>query len=91
MTVANEAAVIKNFINGKWVSAAGSEMQDVINPATGKKIASVPISTGEDVHAAAMAAAEAFKTWKRVPVPKRARILLPIITYCPKTMRSLRN
>ncbi|MEK3805075.1 CoA-acylating methylmalonate-semialdehyde dehydrogenase [Bacillus sp. FSL H8-0547] len=75
MTVANEAAVIKNFINGKWVSAAGSEMQDVINPATGKKIASVPISTGEDVHAAAMAAAEAFKTWKRVPVPKRARIL----------------
>ncbi|MGD6793478.1 CoA-acylating methylmalonate-semialdehyde dehydrogenase [Metabacillus indicus] len=75
MTVANEAAVIKNFINGKWVSAAGSEMQDVINPATGKKIASVPISTEEDVHAAAMAAAEAFKTWKRVPVPKRARIL----------------
>lgn len=75
MTVANEAAVIKNFINGKWVSAAGSEIQDVINPATGKKIASVPISTEEDVHAAAMAAAEAFKTWKRVPVPKRARIL----------------
>lgn len=75
MTVANEAAVIKNFINGKWVSAAGSEVQDVINPATGKKIASVPISTEEDVHAAAMAATEAFKTWKRVPVPKRARIL----------------
>jgi malonate-semialdehyde dehydrogenase (acetylating)/methylmalonate-semialdehyde dehydrogenase len=75
MTVANEAAAIKNFINGKWVSATGNEVQDVINPATGMKIAAVPISTAEDVDQAAKAAAQAFKSWKLMPVPKRARIL----------------
>nr|WP_180850054.1 CoA-acylating methylmalonate-semialdehyde dehydrogenase [Bacillus sp. UMB0893] len=75
MTVANEAATIKNFINGKWVNATGNEVLDVINPATGKKIAAVPISTAEDVNHAATAAAQAFQTWKRMPVPKRARVL----------------
>src|SRR5690606_15400236 len=48
---------------------------DVYNPATGEVIARVPISSTEEVDEAARAAKAAFETWKRVAVPKRARIL----------------
>lgn len=48
---------------------------EVINPATNEILAKVPISPKEDVEMAVNAAKEAFKTWKKNPVPKRARIL----------------
>ncbi|CAM4055514.1 CoA-acylating methylmalonate-semialdehyde dehydrogenase [Lederbergia lenta] len=76
MTVINkDTAVLKNYINGEWVAAISTETLDVPNPATGEVLANVPISTKEDVDQAVSAANEAFKTWKNVPVPKRARIL----------------
>lgn len=76
MSVINkETVILKNYINGQWVQAQGVEILDVPNPATGKILAKVPISTKEDVDLAVHAAKEAFNTWKNVPVPKRARIL----------------
>lgn len=66
---------LKNFIGGKWVDAKTDTYEDVYNPATGEVIARVPISSKEDVEDAVRAAAEAFQTWKDVPVPKRARML----------------
>ncbi|MDN4074465.1 CoA-acylating methylmalonate-semialdehyde dehydrogenase [Fictibacillus terranigra] len=76
MTVTtNKAQTLKNFVKGKWVDSSASEFLDVPNPATGEVLASVPISTKEEVGQAVQAAKEAFKTWKKVPVPKRARIL----------------
>ncbi len=76
MTVINkDTAVLKNYINGEWVAAISTETLDVPNPATGEVLANVPISTKEDVDQAVSAANEAFKTWKNIPVPKRARIL----------------
>jgi malonate-semialdehyde dehydrogenase (acetylating) / methylmalonate-semialdehyde dehydrogenase len=66
---------LKNFINGKWVEAQTDHYQSVPNPATGEELAQVPISTSQDVDAAAAAAKEAFQLWSRTPVPKRARIL----------------
>ncbi|MGG1575633.1 CoA-acylating methylmalonate-semialdehyde dehydrogenase [Fictibacillus sp. NRS-1165] len=76
MTVTtNKAQTLKNFVKGKWVDSSASEFLDVPNPATGEVLASVPISTNEEVGQAVQAAKEAFKTWKKVPVPKRARIL----------------
>ncbi|WP_050615053.1 CoA-acylating methylmalonate-semialdehyde dehydrogenase [Bacillus testis] len=70
-----EVQTIQNYINGEWVDSQGSEVEDVLNPATGEVLAKVPISTLEDVNRAVAAAKEAFKTWKNTPVPKRARIL----------------
>ncbi|KHE72770.1 CoA-acylating methylmalonate-semialdehyde dehydrogenase [Halobacillus sp. BBL2006] len=66
---------IQNYIGGKWIDAKTNKTEAVYNPATGDVIANVPISTPEDVDHAVKAASEAFKTWKEVPVPKRARIL----------------
>ncbi|GAE35119.1 CoA-acylating methylmalonate-semialdehyde dehydrogenase [Halalkalibacter akibai] len=74
MTVQTKT-VLRNFINGDWVASNSSEFEIVPNPATGGEIARVPLSTKEDVDLAVQTAKEAFKTWKKTPVPKRARIL----------------
>jgi acyl-CoA reductase-like NAD-dependent aldehyde dehydrogenase len=67
--------VLKNFVNGKWVESSTEQFQDVVNPATGEVIAKVPISTFEDLNEAVATAKEAYKTWGKTPVPKRARIV----------------
>ncbi|MBD1382488.1 CoA-acylating methylmalonate-semialdehyde dehydrogenase [Metabacillus arenae] len=76
MTVIKEETVLlKNYIDGEWVDARGTETLEVPNPATGELLARVPISSKEDVDLAVSAAKTAFKAWKYTPVPKRARIL----------------
>ncbi|GAJ98024.1 LOW QUALITY PROTEIN: methylmalonate-semialdehyde dehydrogenase [Geomicrobium sp. JCM 19055] len=67
--------MLTNYINGEWVKAKTSEYESVPNPATGEEIARTPLSTKEDVDDAVQAAKVAFKSWKKVPVPKRARYL----------------
>lgn len=66
---------LKNYIGGEWVNAETSQTEPVYNPATGKIIAEVPLSTKEDVERAVQAAKEAFSIWSKTPVPRRARIL----------------
>ncbi|GGA40924.1 CoA-acylating methylmalonate-semialdehyde dehydrogenase [Psychrobacillus lasiicapitis] len=66
---------LKNYVGGKWIEADTDQSLEVYNPATGEIIAHVPISTTKDTDHAIEVAAEAFETWKDVPVPKRARIL----------------
>ncbi|WP_409253799.1 CoA-acylating methylmalonate-semialdehyde dehydrogenase [Bacillus sp. SCS-153A] len=73
--IKEEVAVLKNYIDGKWVESLSSQTLEVVNPATNKELARVPISTKEDVDRAVTAAKKASKTWRNVPVPKRARYL----------------
>ncbi len=73
--IKEETQVLKNYINGEWVDAKAADTLDVPNPATGEVLARVPLSTLEDVDNAVQVASVAFKKWRNVPVPKRARIL----------------
>lgn len=66
---------MKNNINGEWVDSTGTESEEVINPANGKIIAYVPLSTRADVDRAAQAAQHAYQAWSLVPVPNRTRLL----------------
>ncbi len=66
---------LKNFINGRWVSGSSDHFQEVPNPATKEILAQVPISTKLDVDQAVSVARKTFSSWRRTPVPKRARIL----------------
>ncbi|TXC90614.1 CoA-acylating methylmalonate-semialdehyde dehydrogenase [Metabacillus litoralis] len=75
MEVTETVQPLKNFINGQWVESESRSMEEVPNPATGEIIARVPISTRKDLDQAVEVAKEAFKTWKKVAVPKRARFL----------------
>ncbi|MEH7484917.1 aldehyde dehydrogenase family protein, partial [Neobacillus drentensis] len=70
-----DTAILKNFINGEWMNSNSVQTLDVPNPATNELLTKVPVSTKEDVNLAVAAAKAAFKEWKNVPVPKRARIL----------------
>lgn len=72
---ATEKKTLTNFIGGQWVKSTTDKYEKVPNPATGEILAEVPISTTEDLEKAVAAAKQAFKKWKKVAVPQRARIL----------------
>jgi malonate-semialdehyde dehydrogenase (acetylating)/methylmalonate-semialdehyde dehydrogenase len=69
-----DVSLLKNYIDGEWVESKG-EIRDVVNPANGKVIAKVPISTKEEIDNAVKAAQAAFPEWRRVTPVSRARYL----------------
>ncbi|KYD25491.1 CoA-acylating methylmalonate-semialdehyde dehydrogenase [Geobacillus icigianus] len=75
MTMTTGVQTLKNYIGGQWVESRSAKTEAVPNPATGEVLAYVPISNREDLDYAVAAAKEAFKTWRKTPVPRRARIL----------------
>ena len=70
-----DAEVLRNFIGGRWVETRARELLDVYNPARGEVIARTPLSTGEDLDAAVLAAKKAFPAWRDTPAVVRARSL----------------
>ncbi|QWH18522.1 CoA-acylating methylmalonate-semialdehyde dehydrogenase [Bacillus mycoides] len=75
MVVMKNVQTLKNYIGGQWIESTSKQVEDVPNPATGEIIARVPLSTKEDLDRAVATAKEAFKTWRKLAVPRRARIL----------------
>jgi len=69
-----EVLTVKNYIGGEWVESKG-ELVDVVNPATCKTIAKVPISTKDELDSAVKAAQKAFPEWRKTPPLARVRCL----------------
>jgi len=69
---------IKNYINSEWREPAVTEYINVINPANGEIIACTPLCSGEEVNAAAQAAAEALPAWRRTPAQDRIQYLFKL-------------
>jgi aldehyde dehydrogenase (NAD+) len=66
-----------NLIGGEWRPAASGKTIQNINPADlSDAIGAFPASDAEDVAQAVAAAKKAFITWRLVPAPKRAEILM---------------
>jgi malonate-semialdehyde dehydrogenase (acetylating)/methylmalonate-semialdehyde dehydrogenase len=70
--------VLKNYVFGRWVASASTDLADVHNPATGELLARAPLSTPAEVDEAARAAREAFLGWRATPPLKRARVLMKL-------------
>jgi aminobutyraldehyde dehydrogenase len=66
------------FIGGEWTQAASGETMEVINPATGETIASVPRCGAEDVDAAVAAAKAALPGWRETTPGERSAVLLEL-------------
>lgn len=66
----------KMLINGEWTDSSGSETDQVVNPATGRVIASVPRATKTDVDRAVAAARSAFEGWLHTTPAERSYHLL---------------
>ncbi len=65
------------FINGEWQDSAGGRQMAILNPATGKQIASVPEGSRADVDRAVQAAKTAFYDgrWSRKTPGERSLAL----------------
>src|SRR3954471_13812579 len=70
------ATAYKNFVGGQWVDAVDGATMDVINPATGEKIAEVPRGTEADVDRAVEAAGRALPEWLDTTPGERMTALL---------------
>ena len=53
------------FIDGKWLNGAGRKGEDVINPATGKALGTLPHASKADLDAALEAAQKGFARLER--------------------------
>lgn len=69
---------IPMYIDGQAVPSQSQEWRDVVNPATQEVVARVPFCTAEEVDRAVASAKEAFKSWRKVPLAKRQRIMLKL-------------
>ena len=67
----------RNYIDGQWVEGSGRTI-DVLNPATDKRIASVPDASADEVNRAIAAAKKAQPAWERLPAIQRANHLRTI-------------
>jgi len=73
-----DVQTLKNYINGEWVDSEAQTIKDVIDPATCRTIARVPMSTKEEIHAAVKAAKDAFPRWRATNPFARARYLFEL-------------
>lgn len=80
---------MKMIINGMNVDSVSGETFDVINPATGAVIESVPKGTKEDIQLAIDAAVAAQKKWANVPIHERAELLRAFLDLVDENKESL--
>lgn len=73
-----QAMVCRNLVAGKWQDATNQKLLTLVSPYNGASLGSVPVSTKADVAEAVVAAQEAFKTWRQVPIKERSR---PLFQY----------
>ncbi|SDL98057.1 CoA-acylating methylmalonate-semialdehyde dehydrogenase [Pseudomonas indica] len=70
------AKTIPQLIDGEWRESRSRELIEVTDPATQRVLALAPKATHEEIEAAIASAKAAFLTWREVPVPERARLML---------------
>ena len=65
------------FINGRYQDSAGSKIIDVVNPATGETLTTVPDADAADVDRAVAAARASFerKSWRGLDPSRKEKIL----------------
>lgn len=63
------------YIDGQWQKPQGSDVAEVVNPATEEPVARVAMGNGADVDRAVAAARAAFAGWSQTPPAQRAEYL----------------
>ena len=80
---------VKNFINGEMVDSAGGATTPIVDPSTGEKYGTAPLSNEEDVNKAYQAASAAFADWKRTTPSQRQKALLDFAEDVERHTKSL--
>ena len=69
-------ATVQNFIDGKLVDSVSGATMPLVDPSTGEKYGTAPVSNEEDIDNAYAAAERAFSEWKRTTPSHRQKALL---------------
>lgn len=73
--IRGEQLTFKNLVNGEWIASNSGKFIEIYSPVGNCLVGKVPAMTEEEVDFAINNAKEAQKSWKNVPVNKRAEIL----------------
>jgi malonate-semialdehyde dehydrogenase (acetylating)/methylmalonate-semialdehyde dehydrogenase len=65
---------IRNYINGQFTASTSKRTMEVISPADGTLLSTVPMSAAADLSAAVDAAKAAFPAWSRMPIKERVQV-----------------
>jgi succinate-semialdehyde dehydrogenase/glutarate-semialdehyde dehydrogenase len=76
-------------IGGQWIDASDRETIDVVNPATGDIIGSVPRLSATDVESAIQAANKALPAWRETSAKERAKLLRRWYDLCMEHQEDL--
>jgi succinate-semialdehyde dehydrogenase/glutarate-semialdehyde dehydrogenase len=66
---------LRLYIDGEWLTGDGRKSEDVLNPATGKVLASLPHATTADLDRVLAAAEKGFAVWRATSAYDRAKVL----------------
>jgi malonate-semialdehyde dehydrogenase (acetylating) / methylmalonate-semialdehyde dehydrogenase len=69
---------ISHWIGGRSVAGTSGRTSPVFNPAFGRQSGELDLATVEEVDQAVQAASEAFETWRRMSLAKRAELFFNI-------------
>ncbi len=84
--IADHGGKFGHFINGKWAKSAG-ESFTTVNPANGRRLATVAQGSARDVNAAVKAARAAQPAWEKLGGHGRARHLYALARQVQKHSR----
>lgn len=78
MLTLNDPSLLKRqaYIDGQWLSADSGAVFEVLDPATGKCLASVPQMGAAEAERAVLAAERAFRQWRVRPAKARSEALM---------------
>lgn len=82
-------SIVKNFINGQFVSDGMRDTMEVISPVDGTLLSQVPMSNAEDLNLAVSSAKSAFKTWGKTPIKERVQVFFRFKTLLEKNKAEL--
>lgn len=77
------------IIDGRAVDASNHAVIEIINPANGKVIDTVPAATEDDVALAVVKAKQAQKIWAKVPLHEKGDILLKFVAFVDENKEML--
>ena len=73
--IRGEELTFKNLVDGKWITSDSNKFIEIYSPIGNCVVGKVPAMTREEVDFAISNAKEAQRSWKNVPVNKRAEVL----------------
>jgi len=80
---------VRNFIDGEWIDSKSTRTQEVVNPALAKPIATVPMSTQDEVRSSIDAAQQAFDEWRETPPNLRVQPIFRLKTLFEENYEEL--